>query len=199
MPSDSTWYAGWSHGSGVVSDWTPAAFDVAYASGSQVAALSLESQSDLAAGGGRIDRFIRIRNVHVYGRWGDAEKTLAAVNISLADIFGDLATAMGATSQRIADGFTHYYPSQFVVRYPCTVADVLRTAEDHYAAPMEAFFDLDPATLERRFTARARPADTALVDNRLWVIGGRGGEHVRPHPRLGGDAVSDRRHLRLSG
>lgn len=121
------------------------------------------------------DPFIRLRKVRVLGR--ETAPLTPDYDLMLADIVSDLAAALSVTNTRIHTDLSTFEVEQFVARFPTDIAETLRQACALYTSPIEAFFDLDPVALTRRFTARPRPLDTALApENRLWVVGGRGGE-----------------------
>jgi len=104
----------------------------------------------------------------------DDDETLS---LSIGAILDDLASDLSVTNTRVHADLTAFDVEQFVSRFPTDMAETLRQACALYTSPVEAFFDLDPVDLSHRFTGRPQPADTALaVENRLWVIGGRGGE-----------------------
>lgn len=153
-----------------VASWTPDSCDVA----STLAWPCLVLQLICTAGGKPADdNFVRLRKVQVSGVESGGS---ANFNPTIGDILTDIATAVGVTSTSVDSTLAAYEVEQFVARFPTDKAETLRQAVNLYTSPVEAFFDLDPATREERFTARVQPADTALAGNRLWVVGGRGGE-----------------------
>lgn len=121
------------------------------------------------------DPWVRLRKVRIIGRY--ASGTTPAYDLNLSGILADLAAAMGITNTRLHADLAAFEVEQFVSRFPTDISETLRQACALYTDPLEVFCDLDPVALTRRFTARPRPADTALApENRLWVAGNRAGE-----------------------
>lgn len=132
------------------------------------------------AGSPATDPYVRLRKVRALGRHvGTFPYGSPDTDVTLGDILADLAAELGVTNVSIDSTLTAFSVDQFVARYPTDVAETLRQACALYTSDVEVWCDLDPADASERFSARVRPADTALVGNRLVVVGGRGGEDTR--------------------
>jgi len=120
------------------------------------------------------DPYIKLRKVILTGKYLDGTYHPDMAQ-SPATILADCAADLGVTTTRI-DGLTTA-AEQFIARYPTNIAAVIEQATLLEAAPVEAYFDLAPDGTFR-FTANTRPTSVDTTRNRLWSVGGRGGEDL---------------------
>lgn len=97
-------------------------------------------------------------------------------SISLADILTAVVNRIDSQAELRISGLDDLI-EEFVAPYSMSLAAIVGQATLLAAAPVEAYFDLAPAG-GFRFTANARPNTVDLSRNRLWSVGGRGGESL---------------------
>lgn len=168
----------WSTATTATGSWTPVQQAISWTAGGHTYhgahGLLLRLTAN-AAGSPASDAWAKIRKVRVHCRWASTNTPDYAPTVG--NILSDIAAGLVAAADVHVDAtLAAYAAGQFAARYPTDDAEILRQLCALYTSPVEAWFDLDPASAAERFTARVQPADTALVENRLWIVGGCGGE-----------------------